>query len=36
MTGSTGRCMLTAGLIGMLFLSACAESAPPRPIIQVE
>jgi len=36
MTGWTGRCVLTAGLIGMLFLSACAESAPPRPNIQVE
>ena len=36
MTGWTGRCVLTAGLIGMLLLSACAESAPPRPNIQVE
>jgi len=36
MTGWTGRCVLTAGLIGMLLLSACAESAPPRPEIQVE
>jgi copper(I)-binding protein len=36
MTGWTGRCVLTAGLIGMLLLSACVESTPPRPEIQVE
>ena len=36
MTGRWGRGRIPAVLTGILMLSACTESAPPRPDIQVE